>query len=410
MPRSSKLHVLSLLQLILSGSGILFFLTTAAGLALLSLVTVAGRSVALSQVGGIASLAWTSAAISVLLMPSAVYAALRLLGIDRSFPQVKNPLRAASILMFVWPSLILVGHQISRLDTVSWIILPPLQTFLIAIPIWWLVEMGRFSLTGTGARQTWGVLSVGLLVSPPLILIIEILLILIFGIFMFAWLASQPALLNQLTLSLQRVANSQMDPEVLLRVIRPYVSQPGVVYGLMGFSSGLVPMVEELLKPLAVWFLIARKPTPSQGFTAGLLCGAAFAFLESMGATASPMGDTWSVVMVARAGTGLLHIVTSALVGWGLAVAWSHGQYLRLAAAFLVSISLHAIWNVFGILSGVNGVASFPAESVLGRLIQITPIGLAVLVVCLFMILLGANHRLRANFADPALSEQQGNN
>jgi len=83
----------------------------------------------------------------------------------------------------------------------------------------------------------------------------------------------------------------------------------------------LIPLLEELLKPLAIWILVWRKLTPVEGFVAGLICGSAFGLIESIGNLASISGSDWIIVVLGRTGTGLLHTVATGLVGWGLASA-----------------------------------------------------------------------------------------
>jgi len=84
-----------------------------------------------------------------------------------------------------------------------------------------------------------------------------------------------------------------------------------------------------------------------------MICGAAFALLESLGYLASPLGGDWPVLLIGRVGTGILHTVTSGLVGWGLASAWSNRNYTRLALAYFLAVFIHGLWNTFGLLMGV---------------------------------------------------------
>jgi hypothetical protein len=161
-------------------------------------------------------------------------------------------------------------------------------------------------------------------------------------------------------------------------------------------GAGLIPVLEETLKPLALWGW-TRRLTPSQGFVAGLLCGSMFALLESLGTFVSPLGGEWVGVVLGRTGTSLLHTVTTALVGWGLATAWSREDYPGLGLVFFLGIALHGIWNLFSLaimfqpMLGDN-LAAFPLVDRLG---QIAPFALMVLVVVFFLLLVGGNRRLR---------------
>jgi RsiW-degrading membrane proteinase PrsW (M82 family) len=213
------------------------------------------------------------------------------------------------------------------------------------------------------------------------------------------WLSSQPGTAQQITLLAQRLANAGTDPEIILRILRPAAMQPSVLISVLLVSSGLVPLIEELIKPLGLWVLVGKKLTPAQGFLAGLLSGAAFALLESLGSIASPSGQAWLTLVLGRTGTGILHTVTTGLMGWALASTWRDGRYLRLAGVYLLAVGLHGLWNVFGMLMALPillGPASVPGPLVVFvRLGQIAPLALLVLAVLLFLILLGSNHRLR---------------
>jgi len=401
---SEKLHVPSLLQLLLSGLGLLVLIPAAFGLAVFGLVSAAsGPLQGQSDSQGALLLAWVVSLVCLLITPSALMALYRLLGKKVPRPNLKYPLRTASLLMLLWPGIMLVGAQLSQ-ATWGWLLLPPLQILAVALPIWWFVELGRFGLPASpGPQRSWGVLSISLLVSPPLIITLEMLLLALVAVFVLFLISSRPELVEQLSGLAQRVVNSQVDYEELLLILRPVFNQPGFIAGLIGVIAGLMPVVEELFKPLPLWFLVSRKMTPAEGFKNGLICGAAFALLESLISISSQNGE-WALMAAGRMGTGLLHVITTALVGWGLASAWSNKAYLKLGAAFLISAGLHGIWNIFGILLGISPVAGFPAGSLTGSLSAAAPLALSALSVLLFLLLTGANRILRRDLYDSSES------
>jgi hypothetical protein len=209
------------------------------------------------------------------------------------------------------------------------------------------------------------------------------------------WISTRPDLLELVTLSAQRLMNAGMDPEVIERVARPYLKQPFVIYLIFAAGAGVVPLIEELLKPAALWLWMRRGINPQQGFSMGLICGASFALLESLGMLATVTGEDWAVLVLGRMGTGLLHMTTSALMGYGLACAWSKSQFVRLGVVYLTAVALHSLWNVFSLLLGLSPFIS--SQSSLARLGQIAPLGLGVLMATLLMILTGASRRIKAN-------------
>ncbi len=266
--------------------------------------------------------------------------------------------------------------------------------------MWWLIEFGRRGLPEIVPQRSWGILSSGLLVSMPVALVVELLAIGLMLVVFIVWLSSQPGAAEQMTLLAQRLANAGNDPEVLVRILRPLAMNPTVLVSVLLATSGVFPLIEELIKPLGLWVLVGRKLTPAEGFVFGLLSGAAFALLESLGTLANPSGQEWLVVILGRTGTGMLHTVTTGLMGWALASTWQDGRYLRLAGTYLLAAGLHGVWNLFGLvvaLPALFGTASLTGiAAVLLRLGQVAPVVLGVLTVLLLSILLASNRRLRA--------------
>ena len=56
---------------------------------------------------------------------------------------------------------------------------------------------------------------------------------------------------------------------------------------------------------------------------------------------------------IGRAGTGVLHMLASGLVGWGLAQAWRNKKWLFLGAMTLGAIVLHGLWNIIALITGI---------------------------------------------------------
>jgi hypothetical protein len=380
-----------------------FLLFAAAGVVLL-LLGVAGLTgssfVDPAQVLPYFSLMWVCALVCLLVAPSIVLAIMRLSGKPLPAWQWRGSFKAASWAMLAWPFAIAAGARISHSGTLDWLFLPPLQILAVALPLWWLIEFGRHGLPGSGPQRSWGILSAGLLVSPTVATIVELLVMGLVLLVFVVWFSSQPGAAEQMTLLAQRLSNAGSDPDVLMRILRPIAMTPTVLISIILVTSGLVPLIEELVKPLGLWVLVGKKLTPAQGFLFGLLSGAAFALLESLGTIATPSGQDWLAVVLGRTGTGMLHTVTTGLMGWALASTWQDGRYLRLAGTYLLAAGLHGLWNLFGVvlalptLFGTANVTGIVA--LLLRLGQIAPFVLMVLMMLLFSILLVSNRRLRA--------------
>lgn len=404
MKDSPGLDLSAVGMLLLSGLGLLGALAMAGALALGGLAALITGDVFGGQALPFFSLAWTACFFALLLAPSLVNALIRLLNLQRPPLAFPERLRLASLLMVFFPALLLAGDLLARQKALSWLLLPLVQVLVTLIPVWWIFETGRRGLAMSGRQRAWGVISFNLVVGQPLILAVELLLVA--GLIGLAtlWLMGRPELVAEFQRLAQRLADSGMDPLLLERLFLPYLQRPPVLLGLLLIVAGLTPMLEELLKPLALWFLAWRGLTPVDGFVGGMLCGATFALMETLGNLSNPV-DNWAVIVLGRLGTGLLHVVTSGLVGWGLASAVSEGRYLRFGTTYLLSVCLHSLWNVFSILMAVmvlfepSGLDGFLALNY--RLGNIAPLALFVLIVVMFLLLVGANRCLRSAIQPP---------
>lgn len=395
---AAKFDLPAFLMLLLSGLGLLGMLTAAAGLAFAGLFALLAGGVLGDQALPLFSLAWAAGFFCLLLVPSLINAFIRLLNLNRPAIRLPRRLRLASLFMLFFPALVVSGDFLSLQSSFSWLLLPPLQVLVTIIPIWWIFEVGRRGLAVSERRGGWGLVSFNILVNQPLILAAEIALFLVLGALAALWLAGRPELFSEFQRLAQRVADAGMDPAALQRMLLPFLQQPLILLGILVMAAGLIPMLEELLKPLALWGLAGRGFTPVDGFVGGMLCGAIFALMETLGNLSNPL-DLWAAVVVGRFGTALLHITTSGLVGWGLASALAEEKYARLGAVYLLAAGLHALWNVFGMMIGISPLidgAGAPGFVLLNqRLGAVAPLAMAALTATMFLILLGSNRRLR---------------
>jgi RsiW-degrading membrane proteinase PrsW (M82 family) len=184
-------------------------------------------------------------------------------------------------------------------------------------------------------------------------------------------------------------------PEVVIRTLAPYLLQPGIAYLFFVSLAVVVPLVEEVLKPLGVWLLAACKMTPAEGFALGALSGAGYALLESLMIAIFP--EQWLVAVLARIGTGLLHLVTTGMMGWALVLAWEKRAYLRLGVTYLSVVLLHSLWNGLSISSSTLPMLASYADQAqwAERLGEVAPIGLGLLAFGLWLLWNAANRKLQ---------------
>lgn len=254
---------------------------------------------------------------------------------------------------------LLIGYLIQYIETVNWLILPLLTVPAVILPLWSIVGLGVRGIPLGSRWRTWGALGVSLTLTPFVLVLIEVILIIVILVMIVLYVGSQP----DLTAQFERLAAYIMflDPETeagmeeILRLLTPFLMRPGVLIPLLTMFSLLIPLVEELFKPLVAWFFAGRLESPAQGFAFGALSGAGFAIWETFN-TSGQMAE-WGSVLVSRIGTGLLHVTTSALMGMAIFLAWRQRRYLRLLGTYLLVVFLHGVWNAAAIMVSFSALS-----------------------------------------------------
>ncbi len=347
-----RLHVASLLQAILSGVGLaLALLSAVGGLVLGITMSRAGDLISESQLQAFYGLTWVSGIFGLAALPSLYQAVRRLLSPDRPQREVPDRFRLASLAMLVWPLTLASGYAVQQWDASLWLFLP-LHTLATLLPLWWLVEFARRQLRGGTAQRVWGSFNFALFVSNPLAVILELVgglgALIALGMF----LATKPEIARQIDALRSDLLTLQNDPAALQELFTPFYTDPVILLVALVAIAGLVPLLEELLKPLAVWIMGGRKMSPAEGFVLGAIAGAAFAAQETLLSALSVPPENWLSVIVGRAGTGALHVATTALMGRAIAEVWNGGGWLRTLGTYLFVVVLHGLWNTFSVLSG----------------------------------------------------------
>ncbi len=307
-----------------------------------------------------------------LAVPSVVLSLLRL--IERPAPGWASrpwidihaaPRRTTVFLLIVilWGLAITAGSWAANQAGYGQLALAPLFALVVGLPVAAYLVLGAGGLAGGSPQRRWGILGAGLAGTSLVVLLVELLTFGLVAVALLVLLASQPDSLINLNRLVQRIANAQITPENLGRILRPYL-QPWLVFAGVAIVSGLAPLIEELLKPLPLWLFSRRALTPAEGFVGGLLCGAGFALFESLGDLVNVTGQSWAVSAVGRAGTDLLHMVNTGLMGWALALAWTERRYLRLALTYLLVVGIHGLWNTISLAVGLLPLVT-PAQAFL---------------------------------------------
>jgi hypothetical protein len=342
-----KIHWPSVIQFALSLLAIAFLWSGSAIFAMMGLIGLVMRDPSAAQPAPGFMLAAGMALIGVLVVPSAFYALWRML--DNPVEILPRRLQHLGcslwpfVALLVIPLVVLAGYAAIRYTGLDWLIIPPLHVLAIGLPIAVLLYFTIRNLPLGSLQRMWGVFGSGLVLAPALILSLEALALIAFMFLGIISIASQPQLVEQLRSLSQWLTTNEPSQEATLQAVAPYLFRPSVILSVLTFGAILVPLIEELIKPMGVWLLVGRNLYPSAGFAAGAISGAGYALFESLVLTSGT--QDWASLVVARIGTSVVHIVTAAMTGWALVLAWQRRRYLILAGTYLLAVLMHGLWN-----------------------------------------------------------------
>jgi len=334
-------------------SGLLLLGLSLAGTLVTSLgSSLAGLAVTENQMGSSLLFSAGLGFTGLLMIPSTYFSGRRLFGKPSSTSKIWQ---RSGWLIFSVPVLIYLGSLSQANSTWGNLTLPLIHILTNGAAIFWLLNRVKRKLPGESAQRFWGVFGSGLTFAPLLALIVELLILIIFGLLWWMLLQNQPEQLRELLNLINRLQQSAVTPAIFERTISRLLESPGVVATVFVYIAVIIPLVEELIKPIAVWFLLGRNLTPREGFLLGAAAGAGYALFENL--TIAADSEMWTFVVISRLGTAAIHILTTALVGWGLASAWTEKRYTRFLMSLIASVSLHGVWNGLNILTAL---AEFP--------------------------------------------------
>lgn len=288
-------------------------------------------------------------AMGFLMIPSAFHAGRRLFG-KGSPHQLRWVLLAG--FGYLAPFLILLGYGIQNGPDLTKGFLPFVHVLANTAGVFFILGIVRRKIPPGNAGRFWGAFAGGLGLTPLVTFTLEVLILFGIGLIWIALMGLMPDFRQDLVNLASQLQNSGADPQSLQDSLGRFASQPGVLLTLFGYVALLIPIVEEILKPAAVWLLLKRKLQPWEGFILGATSGAGYALFENL--TIGAAADVWTFVSVTRLGTAAVHIFTAGLMGWGLSQAFTRKKYGNLALAFFSAVTLHGGWNGLNILSAVG--------------------------------------------------------
>lgn len=300
---------------------------------------------------------------------------------------------------------ILLGYQISKAETIDWLILPILTIPAAVLPLGVLLAFATRKLPFGTRWQTWNALGLGMSLTPLILFFLEAFVALVILFVVVVYVVAQPELASELEELSRQMMLLGPNSEAALELLSPLLTKPAVIATALIYMAVLVPAIEEIFKPLGVWLLAGKLGSQAQGFALGALSGAGYGLIETIGVS----GQTadWANLLLTRIGTGLLHITTSALVGGAIVVAWRERRYLYFLGTYLFAVLLHGLWNTSAILFSFSTMAKMlDQQAGLGAIQPMMIAALAILAIGLFAILILANRKMRTTVPSaPAQSE-----
>ena len=284
-----------------------------------------------------------------------------------------------------------IGNLIRDNSSVNWFALPLLTIPAVMFPIWTITGLGTRNLSLGTRWRTLSVLGVSLTITPIVLFVLETLILIVIYLFVVFYVAVSPDVAAEFEKFSTQFMFLDMQSEEALSLLAPYIMKPVIIIPVAIFFSILIPLMEELSKPLAVWFLAGKLDSAAQGFALGAVSGAGFAIVETF--NVSGQMAEWGVILFTRIGTGLLHITTSALMGGAIYLAVRERRYLRLLGTYLLAVLLHGLWNASAVTVSFSALAITDIQT--SVLMWTSLGGLIVLTISLLSILVISNHKMQ---------------
>ncbi len=290
----------------------------------------------------------------------------------RSLPGISRiGWRSAYLLMPIFLVAAAAGQLAFQRDILPYLLGPPAHIVASAFPVLAAVMLLRRLGRRVPSSASLGAFLVGTWLVPPLALVLELALLApIIAVAAIGLMMSGEGqelirqLQEQLPLFTQEFS-FEPDPQLLLR--------PWIVLPAAGFIAGIVPVVEEVLKTMALWRRVRERPTAALGFYLGGLTGAGYALFEALFLT-SP-GEQWLPTMIGRAGASLMHVFSAAIAGWGLGSALSTRRIWPAVRNLGAAVLLHGLWNLTVVAVGFITLAAETSPTPwTGRLLSPTEI------------------------------------
>lgn len=247
--------------------------------------------------------------------------------------------------LILLPLLVLAGFFVMKANNPPAFLLPLITILTLAVTALWLLRMGQGEGWAQNTKRDSGLFTFGMSFGALFIMIIQMLMVVVLvllAILIFSQQADMVEAFKNLQLNTQ-------NPDLLLEELSKTAVGPIVAIGLFVLVSLIAPLSEELFKTLGVWFLKGRPLSPSEGWNAGLMCGAGFGLIEgflfSIQGLLAPSYEEWLYFVLGRIGGLLLHTVLGGIIGYALSKSWREKRPGLAVVAYLIAMLIHGTWN-----------------------------------------------------------------
>ena len=375
MNQRPQFHTRSALQLGLGA------LTLMAALLLAGLFLNAARGEGAAMAQPAMHLTWLAGLGALACLPPMLLAVRRLAGKPLPANGIALDVRWARRLMLIWPLVLLAGFAAASLPMAEGL-LAPLGLLGLALPLAAAYALFARGLRADSAQRGWGVISFGYAPGLFIVILIEVLFILTSLVALVLVLSLSPQVLEDLLALAESAANpAALDMQALIRQAEELLRLPVVQALALLLVGVLMPLVEEIFKLLALWSVLRRGLSARTGFLLGMLAGGVFGFVES-GVAISQFfsAGEWTAGVALRAATALLHLMLSALAGYGLGAAVEQKSAKPFLKMLLFSVALHGVWNAAAVLQAFSELSGAGLQAagvtVLSTLVMLAAWGL----------------------------------
>jgi hypothetical protein len=173
------------------------------------------------------------------------------------------------VLLILWVMAILIGYLVAEKGMLSTLIMPFLAILGVILPIFIYLSILLDKAEPLSYSRGWGAISSGMTLAPILATMLEFGILVIAFVFIIIVIMQDSSLVSDLQLTATRLSMGQDNPEVINNMLAAFVQRPVNRFLIFSIVSGLIPIIEEVVKQIPLWLLSWRKLTPRSGFLIG---------------------------------------------------------------------------------------------------------------------------------------------